>query len=46
MGVPPLIKSLDMKTSWVIIFCFKRKINGNISFNLRESKKNGEVEKI
>jgi hypothetical protein len=27
-----------MKTPWMIIFGFKRKINGNILFNLRENK--------
>jgi len=35
-----------MKTPWMIIFGFKRKINGNILFNLRENKRSDEVEKF
>jgi hypothetical protein len=35
-----------MKTPGMIIFGFKRKINGNISLYLRESKRIDEVEKF
>jgi len=40
------MKWLDFETSLIIIFGLKRKINVNISFDFRESKKNDEVEKF